>query len=77
LGSSWYREAAEAIERTDWEMVKDVVGEDHWRKMEEWKNIALRHVKEHEEGRFMSFVMAKGYVIGVIGAILETQWNTR
>jgi hypothetical protein len=77
LGSSWYKEAEEAIERTDWEMVKDVVGEDYWREMQRWKNIALRHAREYKEGRFMSFLRVKGFVIGALGGILETRWNRR
>jgi hypothetical protein len=69
LGSSWYKEAAEAIERTDWEMVEDVV-KDYWYEMVEWKNIALRQAKEYE-GKFMSFARVKGYVCRALGGILE------
>jgi hypothetical protein len=48
LGNSWYKQAVEAIERTDWKMVEDVVN-GYWSEMEVCKNIALREAKQHIE----------------------------
>ena len=62
LGDSWYKQAVEAIERTDRKMVEDVAN-GYWLEMEGYKNKALREAKQHIEGRFMSFARMKAFVM--------------